>query len=348
MKHSEINFIQNRSKFFGVGVNPNKRPNFKLPKFFAFRSSPSVLVGAFLVLAGLGAGVFYLLKFQGIGPFAEKPESQGQVAGIACKSGKLPKDWLLKYFNTDNECDPAVGGAEGDPDSDSLLNQEELLFASNPTNPDTDGDGEMDGAEVLFNRNPNGEGELNIVEDSAATDDYLKSLGPEYEKFTEANIRKDLEAMFQPNREIVLDPPDDKELIITNQNDRAGFEKYYEDTKDLKYADEVELVKVYNSLFALSPEELNQFIDKLRAVETILKQTPVPSTIVDIHRLRIAQLRTGIRMYELVRDNYEPNSPNSQFWADYFYQVVAVEEATTLEIIAWKEMFDMLKAQGGL
>lgn len=331
-----INFIQKRKLEF-----PRRFMN-----FFAFRASPSILMGAFLVLAGLGAGVFYLMKFQGVGPFAEKPKSQALVAGATCVPGKLPQEWLLKYFNTDNECDPKVGGAEGDPDTDGLPNLEELAFDTGPANPDTDGDGVYDGSEVAFNKNPKGEGYLQVSQQTA--EDYLKSLGPEYERFSEVNIEKELANLFQPDKGVVLELPEDGELVVMYKNDEEAFKKYYEATKDLGATEEQEIATIQNSLFELNPEELEHYIAKLQATIQVLKETPVPSEIINIHKFKIAGLRAGIRIFELIRDNYQPDSANHQFWSDFFAQAVLVQQAEAMEVLAWQTLEDNLQESGDL
>jgi len=47
-----------------------------------------------------------------------------------------------------------------DPDHDGLNNMLELFFGTDPHNPDTDGDGVSDGAEVKRGSNPRGKGTL--------------------------------------------------------------------------------------------------------------------------------------------------------------------------------------------
>jgi hypothetical protein len=56
----------------------------------------------------------------------------------------MPDGWEV-----DNGLDPLVDDALGDPDSDSLRNQDEYIHNGDPQNPDTDGEGLLDGAEVL-------------------------------------------------------------------------------------------------------------------------------------------------------------------------------------------------------
>ncbi len=65
--------------------------------------------------------------------------------------GGIPVSWLLKYGLNPN--DPLV--AMEDPDRDGLTNLQEFQLGTDPTNPDTDGDGLSDGDEVnKYHTNP--------------------------------------------------------------------------------------------------------------------------------------------------------------------------------------------------
>src|SRR3989344_2894277 len=298
-------------------------------------------VAVFLLVAGTAAAGFYLYG-------KDKNNKQSEVAG-AQASGTLSKDWLIKYFATDNENDPSVGGPYGDPDNDVLTNLQEYLFGSNPTIEDTDGDGEIDSFEVAFGRNPNGSGNLQVTE---TTKDYVRQYlaGKEGDaNFTEDKIKQQIEQMFKPDRAVVLDLPADRELKIISQNDVPAFEKYFEETKGLSTADDADLNDIQSRLFAgMSEEELNSYISRLQTTVALLKKTPVPSELLTVHKMKIAGLRSGVRMFELVRDNYNPNQPSEQFWSIFFYQIMAAEQAGILESVAWAEIGQILKDQGGL
>ena len=53
---------------------------------------------------------------------------------------------------------------QSDRDHDGLFDDEEILFGTDPDNPDTDGDGFLDGDEVKNGYNPAGEGKLENYE----------------------------------------------------------------------------------------------------------------------------------------------------------------------------------------
>ncbi len=55
---------------------------------------------------------------------------------------------------------PAGPDPNADPDHDGLTNLQEQQYGTNPNNPDTDGDGYHDGAEVKAGYNPLGPGKL--------------------------------------------------------------------------------------------------------------------------------------------------------------------------------------------
>ena len=58
------------------------------------------------------------------------------------------------FTNTENNPNTAALNREADTDNDGLKNWEETLWKTDPQNPDTDGDGDKDGAEVEENRHP--------------------------------------------------------------------------------------------------------------------------------------------------------------------------------------------------
>lgn len=62
----------------------------------------------------------------------------------------MPDTWESTYVGLDPNVDDAVG----DPDSDDLINLDELYFGTDPTDPDTDDDGYEDGFEISMDSDP--------------------------------------------------------------------------------------------------------------------------------------------------------------------------------------------------
>ncbi|MFZ2188257.1 MAG: Ig-like domain-containing protein [Candidatus Moraniibacteriota bacterium] len=62
--------------------------------------------------------------------------------------------WQLKYFKDEKCQDANYCGGNGDPDKDGLNNEEEFRYNTDPLNPDSDGDGFLEGDEVQNGFNP--------------------------------------------------------------------------------------------------------------------------------------------------------------------------------------------------
>ena len=69
--------------------------------------------------------------------------STNEPSGLGLDGDNLPDDWELVYFGDLDEVD------DGDPDYDGLVNLQEYLAGTDPTNPDSDGDYVYDGDEVI-------------------------------------------------------------------------------------------------------------------------------------------------------------------------------------------------------
>ncbi len=95
-----------------------------------------ILIGI-IVLAGLGAGAYYLL-----GSEKTKPP--------VTNTSRLSKAWLKQYFNVEACADQNTCGETADPDKDGLNNYDEFKEGTNPLNPDDDEDGLADGDEVFI------------------------------------------------------------------------------------------------------------------------------------------------------------------------------------------------------
>lgn len=308
-----------------------------------FKKSKLVIpAGIFFVVLAAGAGIYF---------YSQKSEPKTSKVAAEQKTRSLPQEWLVKYFLTEDENAPHVGGPDGDPDGDILTNHQEYLYGTNPTMEDTDDDGDIDSYEVAFGNNPNGTGELAIPQPAK---DYIKDYIKNNEKFsdiTEDNILAEVKSLFMPDQQVVMDFPEDKEIITINKNDVPAFEKYYDDTVGLVIATPQEAADIELRLTeGMTAEEIDRYIEKLEAAIKILKATPVPSQIVNIHRLKIAGLRAGVRMFEMVRDDYRPaeDIANEQFWPDLFYQITIIQTADAMEIEAWRELGLKLKDVGGL
>ncbi len=290
-------------------------------------------IGIFLILGAVVALGFVL--------FEGRNKKGDKVAGVSAYAGVLPKDWLLKYFGTDNENDERVGGADGDPDDDILTNSQEYLFGTDPTNPDTDGDGQIDSFEIAFGHNPLGEGDLLLSAQAKAYAEEIIKNDSQLKNYTEDRLYERISSIFQADRAVVLDLPTDSELHISKDNSKEAFETYYNLVNELNAAEDRDINDIQNRLFAdISIAELDGYVARLDIIEKLLKDITVPSDLIEIQKSKIATLRAGKKILELVRNN--PLGPNgdrpAQFWTDVFYQVIAVQTASYAELNKWQEI----------
>ena len=280
-----------------------------------------VVIAIFLLVAGTAAAGFYLYE-------KDEENKTVQVAGSGTAS-VLPKEWLIKYFATDNENDPAVGGPYGDPDNDVLTNLQEFYFGADPTNPDSDGDGQIDGAEVALNSNPLGPGELYSTEFARRiADQYL--ISNNLEEFKSENIQRQVLQLLNPpdpeKLEVVL--PGKETLKVFSQNTPETIDRYFQesiaatepldiDAKILQVALQNPASVDHQSVLGLIYEVMYRF----RAVK-------VPSDALYFHQLRLAALAASANLLEIAKTvdfAAEPETQKYKFQEQY-YQVALMEK----------------------
>ena len=112
----------------------------------------AVYVDGALVADGLGfmsdAQRFECMGFEGTGGFLDDATVTTNRPNGLSFDDHLPDEWELQYFGDFNEDD------DGNVDNDGLTNLEEYRLGTDPTNSDSDGDGVIDGVEVLYGRDP--------------------------------------------------------------------------------------------------------------------------------------------------------------------------------------------------
>lgn len=278
------------------------------------------------VLAGMGALGFYLYSHQ-------EKTSAGQFVNRAAGQ-TLPKDWLLKYFGTDDENSPAVGGPEGDPDIDILTNEQEFFFGTDPTNPDTDGDGQVDGAEVAVNSNPLGEGELYPTDELAQriVDQYL--LANQLPEFRKENIEKQVLGILNPPDLATLEVPlpDPKTLKIKNDNSPEAISAYLAAMDNALQGFDFSEDSLINALE--NPDNPASVITTAEIYEIIneLRNIPVPSDFTKFHQLHIAGLFAAANVFEIQKTinplaDVEQEKPKI---SEQYYNIMVIQKVDML------------------
>lgn len=105
-----------------------------------------IIVAAVVLIVIIAAGIFIFTQLRG--------ENNTQANNTANNN---TTNSSVKNATTNT---PTVNDPNGDIDGDALTNQEEATYGTDPNNPDTDGDGFKDGAEVEKGFNPLGAGKL--------------------------------------------------------------------------------------------------------------------------------------------------------------------------------------------
>lgn len=277
---------------------------------------PAVIV---LVVAGFAATGFWLYG---------RSEKKGTQTAKA-SSDLLPSSWLVKYFGTDSENDPKVGGPFGDPDNDFLNNRQEFYFNTDPTKADTDGDGAYDAAEIATNSNPTGEGELYSAQYAqSVADKFIEEYG--LDELKEENIQKQVLGILNPpdpnNIEIPL--PDPSTLKLNTDDSPEAVDRYLQEanTAGVGLGDGLEQLKGVLE----NPYSTNAAVVLGRTYETIdkLRNLAVPVPFSNFHQLHIAGLFAAAKIMEVSQtiDQSADMVTQQDKIAQQYYQVEVIQK----------------------
>lgn len=123
-----------------------------------------------------------------------------------------------------------------DDDHDGISNWEESIYGTNPHNPDTDGDGYLDGEEVLSGHDPLKKGPDDLIKKGEINNPSGNSSDiTATNKFTQLAIANYLKA-FQGKRQADLQPQDIEKILQDSfGNDPESSAKYKEMLKSELY-----------------------------------------------------------------------------------------------------------------
>lgn len=224
-----------------------------------------------------------------------------------------------------------------DSDQDGLKDWEEIIYGTNPNNPDTDGDNTIDGDEIVLNRNPLVSGpddqvKIDNLEQIADSEDLIRNLG-------DRNLTQTLVHRILGTRGIdaFIDPKQagatSAELLIY-LNQLKNTPKFTENsvpneiikiTQDTspesirQYFNQIALV--YNKhIFALEKDDLEivltsidkedkKYIGELDKLVTAvnnllmdLKQVPIPLPVVTLHKKEIFLAQKTVDDIKLLKE----------------------------------------------
>ncbi len=189
--------------------------------------SPVLLVaGGLFFLAVVGLGLYAL--------FSVRPAQQITTTNSAASQAEskvVPTESTVKRPAVTAPSVPAPGT---DQDSDGLTNTEEILFGSDPRNPDTDGDTYLDGNEVYHLYNPRGGAQALLVDAGFAREFSAK----EFSYTAIYPSRWTATTGDAPSQEMIFRVPTGEQvrIYVTTKDQITGFDTLEQATTKKGYA----------------------------------------------------------------------------------------------------------------
>ena len=234
---------------------------------------------------------------------------------------------------------PVASDSEADPDNDGLKNWEEKIHKTDPRNPDTDGDGYLDGEEAASGYDPTIPAPGDALADTDANQprplpqnltNYLAQIltqkissgeiaPAEGDKLnsddsnTLYNQEVMQEALYQINQNakkyFILPAINDEEIVIdTNSLTQDSTLRYiasinaamkYENAKKLDI-NEVDMMK--ETVDTGDTGNIEIFINDYKETISALKMVSAPSEFADLHKKQIATFTLLLQIFESVKN----------------------------------------------
>ncbi|OGE80881.1 MAG: hypothetical protein A2826_00750 [Candidatus Doudnabacteria bacterium RIFCSPHIGHO2_01_FULL_43_23] len=228
----------------------------------------------------------------------------------------LPESWLVKYFGISNQDDPSVGGVEGDPDGDLLINLQEYSRGTNPLLADSDGDGNTDGMEVAYGTDPlildGQEGNFEDVES------VIKEMG---DNLVSTNLidAQEINGVLRMDEPLVLPQISDSEIKIVSATPES-FQTYVTRLTPVleQYTSGEFDTRFYDLFNATGEAGLAPFRSMVDGIVAELKAVPVPSDRVESHKVLLVFFQTTRDVIGL-QEQIIAEPENNSLWGDVFY-----------------------------
>ena len=248
----------------------------------------------------------------------------GSVAAVVTLAWFALGDFHWPRLHTQDSLEPSSPApktpyevATSDSDNDGLRDWEETLWGTDPHNPDTDGDGVLDGAEVEAHRNPTIAGSndalpsqnegSNIVKPGSLTDKLIQDLGIQYfttkglsegepltqtQKSDTANsIANSFEQNIQSEEAKISDPYTLQNVLVSNTKSPKEYGNAIGGAMQTSFASveglnisEIDIVQNAATSKDMSLlKQLDPFIQGYKKMISFMKQTSAPSSYAQIH-----------------------------------------------------------------
>ncbi|MBI1754868.1 hypothetical protein HY250_02870 [Candidatus Azambacteria bacterium] len=236
---------------------------------------------------------------------------------------------------------PIASEPDADPDNDGLKNWEEGVYKTDPRNPDTDGDGYLDGEEVASGYDPTikAPGDALPGANAAAPRPLPKNLTTHLaqiltQKISAGEIDPAKETKVDPNdptvpynQEIlnealaqiavrakeyfVLPEVKDADIVIAKEAaTRETIHLYLQkiqsnittNVDDIKRLKTSEVIMLQDAVNSKNTDAISTYITDYQKVLAAMKATEVPSSLVAWHKSMIATVSLMTKIFESVRD----------------------------------------------
>lgn len=209
--------------------------------------------------------------------------------------------WFTSQPSPTSTQQPSVSSRDQteDSDQDGLSDLLENLYTSNPRQPDSDGDGTLDGAEVAVDRDPTVAGPNDalatttadkiVVQLSTYTGRYLASLPPNLSQDEILNKAR-VEAFVNENKGELLPAVDVATVKTTSDSGKEAIAAYLDSISSahnsaLTAVTSTDIEAAFRAYHAdpQGSKELQTIYDKLRKNVSTLQAIPVPEEAKELH-----------------------------------------------------------------
>lgn len=214
----------------------------------------------------------------------------------------IPSDSISDTTNntntrTEKQRADFVYSFDQDDDNDELPNAKEIIYDSDPKNPDTDGDSYLDGSEIINGYDPIAAGSTRLAErqDKNFTIQYFtwaqEKYGVKNPYLQDSSINDYLSMRFP----IILEMPviSNKDINITYSEDKQIMREYIAALNNIELPQNFSnYPELYEKTFAGEQVEIDSIIEQINSGAKKLYNLSVPIKALEIHKQYLGILET--------------------------------------------------------
>ena len=277
--NKDINFYQSGNSLGGL---ERLKRFVRTPKFFKITGIILVLFAAYLIWNH--------------GQLLPKKNYSAEELAQARLETPMTLEWVELYFGTKICTRANWCGPEADPDKDGISNYQEYLFFTNPTDPDSDGDGTEDGEELRNYKNPLGAGNVQTARDitdpydvNPATDEFTKQLAQDIKEGDAMSIEQ-----IQLAAVNLTEFPQFNEVAFafSYDNNQETVSRYAAAYGQLaqNYLQDSSVIDIATIADSNDLERLDKFINAVSLFAASLTFIPAPTDVTAFHKAAFGSL----------------------------------------------------------